>query len=283
MSMTICLFLFSSYSFAQGELEDSPYVSEDFSESDTLSEDFFSDNLGIKQVFSMYFPDCGQTLSFDECKEMFKENIMQHGRFFSRILAYAAVREEDVSLCDDINEMSELCPDTFEILMSDRKMGENKCDDLPSGEDLVCANMDNCDGQTEVGMKDMCNGYRTGNISLIKKGIELSSEGQDWDADLDENEIRESLSIYYGFRRNGSWEACKKYALGLEGQSAYLCDVLFGEEEIEDILDSAADDLTHYILSEYYGDGYLCNEIENYALRAGCVSAERERYFENHF
>lgn len=280
LSVTIFLFLVSSYSFAQNETEapsDAPAL---LSEGGPILDDLASEEQSDNKIL---MSACDPALSFGDCKDQFKENIKRNGRFFSHFLGYAAVRSNDISLCDNVDEYSDVCQDVFDGLSVQRKFAQNKCDEFSPGiEKTICAHMDRCD-QLIDWQRDICQGLNQGDLSLIKRGQTSdgfceATGGCEWDY---ADNVR-SLSVFQGFK-SGSEEGCQKYASELEGRHTYLCQIMFGESVLNDILDSVAEDVAWFMLSEEYGKKFLCDRIKNSVLKDRCLSSESEKYLENYF
>ena len=85
---------------------------------------------------------------------------------------------------------------------------------------------------------------------------------------------KERLGFYKLLKYHNNREACEEFASGLEGQHAYLCEIIFSNATLNDILDNVAEDMAYFLLSERYPENYLCNQIKNINVRSGCFSSK---------
>ncbi len=233
--------------------------------------------------------ECDVALNFNDCREKYKEFIKQSPWFFGRILGYAAVRENNVTLCNSLIGEQTICRDAFDELTVHRKFAAKQCEDFPPHSQPICMNQDNC---TELmgWQKDFCLGFKNGHFILIKKA-QTSTEFCRETGDCKWNEVNnvKALATFQGFKtqndkgRAAGKQACEQYAKGLEGAHAYLCEVLFSESPINDVLDGIATDLAYYVLSWDRLTKSLCNNIKNNKLRAGCVSSDSAKYLKDNF
>ncbi|PIQ88742.1 MAG: hypothetical protein COV72_06680 [Candidatus Omnitrophica bacterium CG11_big_fil_rev_8_21_14_0_20_42_13] len=212
-----------------------------------------------------------------------KESIKHDSRFFTGIMAYAAVRENDFTLCDNIDNAG-ICKKMAKDMMASRDLAEGKCEKMSSEVKLFCSNMNICDNLSGW-QNNLCEAYNQGDLFLMRKAQSSSGfcreirQGRDCDK-WDESETREIIAAYQGFKYYSSKKACEKYTQGLEGHRAYICDVMFDTYELGDILDNIAMDIAYYMLAGQSKDNSICQNIKGEDLRTKCFSSSRKK-FEN--
>lgn len=278
LHVVILLSAFSTFSFAQNAEEAPAYAPAVSPETEAWLEELASKAETREAEFA--FVHCDDAMDFGDCREKYKEFVKRDPRFFGRILGYAAVRENNVSLCDSLVEKKEACRDVFDGLIVQRKFAESRCEELSGLAKVMCFHMSYCD-QPADWQKNICQGLKRGDLSLIKKG--QLSDGfcqETGDCEWDETDNIQALSTFQGFQANGNKKVCEQY---LNGAHAYLCEVLFSESPINDVLDGVATDLAYYLLSEDRKAPFLCRNIKNNKLKAGCLSPDSDKYLKDTF
>jgi len=280
--------------FAQIESDTRSLTNQQASQTEnmTLSEDYQSTTISGESPGQVHrFGDleglCRNDENVYDCVETYVIVIKKSPDFFGNILAYAAVREDDITLCDGLNEKQEICREDYEGLILYRKLGGNNCESL-SGETKEHCKIMNRDCEEIRGhdgwewMLDSCQGYVEGNLMLIKRGEEKDCE-KSGNCNWTEEGLRESLSVFQGYKHNKSKKSCEQFILGLDGPQAFICEVLFSGLEINKVLDVVAENLAFFLLAEFRQSDNLCNDIKNAKLKAGCLSGDRKKYFTEKF
>ena len=238
----------------------------------------------------------------DELKELIRRGEIMN-KVFVQALGYAVLRDDNLSLCDSIGESSGNCRELAMNLWYLKIFAQSKCEDeeaivkrynelfLSNGKTLkdrpeyndrifFCQHKDDCNSQTGAGMKDVCNGFKLGNALLIMRGEdEFYSRLNTGDRPLSQEKAIERLGLYKGFESGGNQEACERFTAALHGEQAYVCEVLFSKDQVNDILDSVAEDLAYFLLSDKYEAKRFCNKIKNINVRDGCLSSDAKAYF----
>ena len=296
--VVIGLFVFSSPSIAQNveeapvyspvqNVEESPaYAPAVSPETKAWLEELASKAETREAKFA--FVHCDDAMDFGDCREKYKEFVKQSPWFFGRILGYAAVRENNVTLCNSLIGEQRICRDV-DGLTFHRRFAVKQCEDFPPSFQPICVNQDSCT-ELKGRQKDFCLGFKNGDLALIKKA-QTSTEfcSETGDCEWNEADNAEALAAYYGFKvqrdkgKGAGKQACERYARGLEGAHAYLCEILFSESPINDVLDGVATDLAYYLLSEDRKASFLCKNIKNNKLKAGCLSPDSDKYLKDNF
>lgn len=260
----------------------------------------------ITIFFLPYVNDAAAESEFFQYERELKERVVQMNSpanfVFAYMLGLVAIREDDPHRCDSLDTDKQSCGSALETVWYLRKMAEHKCDQIGSADrsdalnktiiigdqkfnemevmQQFCENLDDCDGQLWSEQKDMCDGLQSGNLSLFKKGHDAFIIKMGYDEETSTDTYRLNWGVFQGFKNGGSQSACEKYASGLDGASAYICEVLFSKAPVDEILDAIADDLTFFLLAEKYHARSFCNRINKAAVREGCREMlEFKKYF----
>ncbi|MEW5895218.1 MAG: hypothetical protein AB1650_05635 [Candidatus Omnitrophota bacterium] len=241
-------------------------------------------------IFVSFFPGKVAAEDFIQQVEKLKESIKQgqgpSGEVFAYILGYAAIREENLSVCGqsesdfphiegdfDIEGAFHKCKQPLEDLWHIRMFAENKCDgiflveDEPSDKRLfawkktLCEHLGDCDNAPEE-VANMCYGFKNGDLSA-------------WTREKDPVDVPPGveLGIYKGFEHGRDQKFCEKYVFRLEeGRFAYLCEVIFSDDALNDILDKVAEDLAYFELAQKYRAQSFCRKIKNVTVKEACLS-----------
>lgn len=238
-------------------------------------------------AFTLFYQDISQSQDYLQEKEAIKMQIMKeipYNSVYGHFIAYSAIRENDPSLCNNLDTATAtLCNGDLDVLLHLRNIATNQCEGLPQEIRPFCLNIDNCNKQKGSTLKNMCNGFEAGDVSLIVKSENEQNANINLNVYDNTNpaDVQEELSIYKGFKNGGSQETCEKYASNLIGKRAYLCEVIFSKSPLNNILDSAVEDIAYFILSENYNDKKFCEQIKNTNVKYGCLSELGSKlYFE---
>ena len=225
---------------------------------------------------------------FEELKESIRQGKGSSGNIFGYILGYAAIREDNLSLCKQLKPANAYCQATLDDIWHIRKFAEKKCDDIfPVLESLdpeetfdsesvftrkksLCEHIEDCDSLPKE-LANICYGF---------KNSRLSAWAMEKDPGDEPPEVQ--LGVYNGFKYGQDQKICELYVLGLEGKRAYICEVMFSDEALNDILDKIVEDLAYFELAQKSSSDQFCEKIKNATVKNACYSFPGiEGYFYN--
>jgi len=211
-----------------------------------------------------FYPKNDSVSTEDTNNSADKENFRNSG-FFSMILAYAAVRENDLSLCQNTANQK-FCMEKAKNLLTSRYMAEGQCNEVKdTSEKDICLSLSQNDCSRLSGKEKMvCEGFLKGDLALIRTAI--SSNSKEGKKDFS----KEILAIYKGFKANGNMYVCDRYTSGLDGIKSYLCEVVFGTFPLQEMFNSVTSDYVFLAAAKRSKDSKLCSQVSNSIIRKKC-------------
>ncbi|MBL7197979.1 MAG: hypothetical protein ISS47_07755 [Candidatus Omnitrophica bacterium] len=205
--------------------------------------------------------------------ENFREDTMNR-HFFNEFVAYKAVRLNDLSICEKSGEIH-WCKDCAKRLLMSRRIGEERCGEINNEAfKEICVALQKRDCPSLSGWKKrMCDGFLTQDLNLVKEaiyssGYERNMEPGDRASLEDAHEI---MACFLGFKAHNQ-EACeeiaKKGVLGFPER--FLCEIIFSQDDVDEILDRFGYDYSYFTLSRHLEDKNLCNLIKNKEVKDAC-------------
>ena len=207
---------------------------------------------------------------------------------YSVLLGYKAVRIGDLSVCNQTKYKS-ACEAASKFLII-RRIAKNECGLIKeSSFKDICRrlNKGSCGGLSGW-EKDMCAGLLNGDLSLITKSV--SSSGFKNILELKDKYIpgkfdmsREILACFSGFKSSNQ-EACEIILLGATDpemsikrqiQERFLCEIMFGKEDADKILERCAADFTYFRHARMSQDKKACTHINSKYLKYICANTDK--------
>lgn len=197
-----------------------------------------------------------------------KESMKSSG-YFSRLIVYKAVRENDLSVCDTSGDRKK-CVSVMKELLAMRTLAEGNCDAIKNGligEFDLCGRLKRGDCDTLIGwQKDMCNALARQDFSLLKLSNGALAKGES-DSDFG---LLEKFAVFIGFKNHSSKMSCDTYGLQLPLPRKFICEVMFSTQDVDEILDKIALDVALFTISKKYGKATLCDRIKDSDIRKRC-------------
>ena len=208
---------------------------------------------------------------------------------YSVLLGYKAVRIGDLSVCNQTKYKS-ACEEIAKSFLFIRRIAKNECGLIKeSSFKDICRrlNKGSCGGLSGW-KKDMCAGLLNGDLSLITKSV--SSSGFKNILELKDKYIpgkfdmsREILACFSGFKSSNQ-EACEIILLGATDpemsikrqiQERFLCEIMFGKEDADKILERCAADFTYFRHARMSQDKKACTHINSKYLKYICANTDK--------
>ena len=192
--------------------------------------------------------------------------------FLDALLPYIAFRKQDASICKTSSQ-AKICQDKFRWLQNIRNFALGNCSQLNN--DLmkrICQNLSqNTCASLSTGEADLCRGYAEMDQESVRKGISdpnlksaFSLEGSA------QRTAAKMLSVYMGFKNYNSKVACLRYRDSLNLEQVVACDILFGDQEPYQTLDTVTRDIALFDLSLMRNDMDLCSGISTEDIKNRC-------------
>lgn len=193
------------------------------------------------------------------------------------LMQYAAVREEDLSACDQATSPDE-CKKSAEFSLAMKYMANGTCEKIKKKyfrEICLALSKNDCPSLGE-GKSDICEGYRTQDISLMEKGFSKEvAKGSGVKPKKDA--ISAMMAVYAGFKFYNSKMACEKFTQGLALKNKIACSALFDTGDTQQVLDDLSRDMAYFSLTKEYGEKKICEQIKDKELRKICLSNNTEK------
>lgn len=195
---------------------------------------------------------------------------MKSSGYFYRLIAYKALRENNLSVCDTSGDRKK-CISVMKELLDMRTLAEGKCDSIKKGlfrEFDLCGRLKKGDCDTLFGwQKEMCNAFLKQEFSLLKQANDALTKGEP-DSDFG---LLEKFAVFIGFKNYYSKMSCDTYGLQLSLPKQFICNVIFGTQDVNEILDKIALDVTLFSMAKRYGNSKLCGRITDGEIKKRCL------------
>ncbi len=214
-------------------------------------------------------------------KENIKHDMNPLSPVYNRILGYAALRGNDISICEE----NKACEDFFKNNFIFKKLADKQCNKIDSdvlGIVNMCNSLDNCSDVKDDLWRKVCSGLYSSDVYLLKSGLQGLEQKQGKSSDYPTDEFLRMIALYQGFKQNRSQKACETYVISPKGKYAYFCEVIFSPLPVNEVLDTVAEDLACFFLVIQTGDQTYCEYIKNQIVHEGCLSSEPMNYFNPH-
>ncbi|MEK6646223.1 MAG: hypothetical protein AABY84_06090 [Candidatus Firestonebacteria bacterium] len=196
-----------------------------------------------------------------------KKSIKGFG-YLSEFVAYKAVRENDLSICTQGGDQD--CKEVAKECVRIRTFAEGSCDKLKDEKwRNICVQLkeNNCSVFSDW-KKDMCEGFLKEDITLIEKAyISLYGKKEKVNIDI----ARRLMAIFMGYKYYNSQTACEKFDSQIPLPGKLLCNVIFGTQDVDEILDRIARDVAVFTLAKQYGNSELCDRIKDSGIKKRCL------------
>jgi hypothetical protein len=211
------------------------------------------------------------------------KNTIKKDHFFSELIAYKAVRENDLLICNNAGN-SLNCKMLAENLFSVRRMVEGNCELINERNYRdVCFKYKekNCSALSDW-KKDVCEGFLQENIDLLEGAStfpsykrEVSERGE-----TSKSDRLEVMASFLGFKYYNSKMACEKFGSRLPLKKKFICEVLFSTNDVDEILDKIAYDIALFTLAKQYRNTKVCEKIKDRDIKNGCLDS-KVRYIQD--
>lgn len=200
----------------------------------------------------------------------FKDSIKKEG-YFSTLIAYKAVRNKNLSICNSSGDSGE-CMDAAEPLLKVRESAQGNCSVInePELRELCLGLKNNC-SELSGWMREMCEGFLKEDIKLLESATNSSDFAKIYGGKLNKDDVMVMLSCFLGSKYYDSKKACERFTSALPLSARYMCDVIFGTNDVDEILDKIAFDVAYFTVAKQYKNDRICNQIKDDELKKSCL------------
>lgn len=194
-------------------------------------------------------------------------------RFFNiRMIFYKAIREGNPSLCSQAGDYKDSCRQFVKIALFAKMAMEGNCyefDDSDIQEICLGIKEKDCSGLSDW-KKGACESHLSEDIEREKKiwvdhfktKLNLTGVGI---------AIERMIALRFGFKQG--LKACQKYAPQYLPDK-FLCEIIFGDEDVEEILDRIALDLAYFFWAKQRDNPEICEKIKDEDIRKNCLDSK---------
>jgi len=218
-----------------------------------------------------------QPKEFDGSKIVFEKKVKheiekyKNGPYFQTLLAYFAVRDENLSLCKGDEVCLQVATEDFLPL---RYLAEGRCDEIKheswDDKNICKAIKTNSCNAMSGWKKDLCNGFMREDSDLLAKATTSSGFRMETGKTLNKKEAEESLlAIYLGYKYY-SILPCERFLKDDLLSERLACDVLFSSMESK-LFEELTRDMALFNISKDTGDSEICALIKNKKVRNKCL------------
>lgn len=231
-----------------------------------------------KSIFT-YHPKQKVNTENSERKLQQEINNIKSSGFYSDLLKYKAVRDDNPDLCPDSSCQNEV----RETLLPIRYMAEKRCEEIKGNtfKKEICSAIikEDCNSLDEPWKKDYCRNFLEGKVVelesiAIAKKLEKPKYAKTF--------ILYDLGIYSGFKYYSPL-ACERYISQISTGDRALtladklcCQILFSSDA-DRIMEDILKDLAYFNLSRKENNMSHCNNIKNPRIKQVCFNPKTEK------
>lgn len=231
---------------------------------------FFSFAQEKKDILPFY-PENKSDLGIETEIKSLKEAIKKD-HYFSPLIAYKAVRQDDLSICNQAGDPLS-CKQAAEDLFIVRRIAEGNCDliNKKSYRDICSKYKEKDCSMLSEWKKDACESFLRENIDLLERASTFPSYKKEQVSETSKSDRLTVMACFLGFKYYNSKMACEKFGSQLSMPKKFICEVIFGTNDVDEILDRIAYDVALFTYAKQYNYSKICDKIRNNYLKKSCL------------